>query len=114
MTAAATRVAPLRLVAGRDSVIAPRGALVAVPITTSGNLSQLPAAINISAYRGDDLSFTLTVTDTNNNPVDVTGWTILSQIRSKPDAADPPMAAFATTVATSVITLTLTSAISAG
>jgi hypothetical protein len=114
MMAAATRVTPLRLVAGRDSIIAPRGALVAVPITTSGNLSQLPAAINISAYRGDDLSFTLTVTDTNNNPVDVTGWTVLSQVRSKPDAPDPPMATFTSTIATSVITLTLTHTVSAG
>jgi hypothetical protein len=109
----AVRNVPLRVVAGRE-VIAPRGATIPVPITTSGTLSQLPAAINLNAYRGDDFAFTLTVTDANNNPVDVTGWTILAQIRTRPDAIDPPTAVFTVSVAVNVITLTLSHTVSAG
>jgi hypothetical protein len=94
--------------------IHPRAAAAGIPITSMGDLTQLPAAVNLTIYRGDDFTFTLTVTNPDGSPYDLSTSTILAQIRSKPDAADPPAAVLTTSVATNVITLTLTHTISAG
>jgi hypothetical protein len=42
----------------------------------------LPAEINLHIYQGDDFFLDLTVTDQNNNPLDVTNSSVMSQIRS--------------------------------
>jgi hypothetical protein len=67
-------------------------------------------------YAGDDLSFVLPVTDANNNPIDLTGWTVSAQIRQRPQAADPPTGAFTvgTLDATGNIPLTLSHTVSKG
>jgi hypothetical protein len=104
----AARNAPLRVVGGRDVAVVPRAATTPVPVTPSAQLSQLPAQVNIAAYQGDDLSFTLTVTNPDNTPADLTGTTILSQIRPRP--SDPITATLTSSVSSNVITLTLTAA----
>jgi hypothetical protein len=45
----------------------------------------LPAVVNLSIYEGDDFWMDIVITDTNNNPVDLTGTFPTSQIRPAPD-----------------------------
>jgi hypothetical protein len=49
------------------------------PIQT---VTVLPAEINLNIYQGDDFFLDLTVTDQNNNPLDVTNSSVMSQIRA--------------------------------
>jgi hypothetical protein len=103
----------LKIVSGGATGPILRGATTPVPVTPSAQLSQLPAQVNLSAYRGDSFSFTLTATNpADNSPVDFTGAIILAQIRSKPDDATIA-ATFTTSVALNVITLTLAATTSA-
>ena len=90
-----------------------RTAAVTGPITATGNLSQLPAGVNLSLYRGDDFSFTMPVTHQDGSAYDLTGCTILAQIRATAMAADPPTAVFTSSVATNIITLSLAGTASA-
>jgi hypothetical protein len=84
-----------------------------VPLTSMGDLTALPAAVNLTIYRGDDFSFTLTVINRDGSPYDLSSSTVLAQIRTKADAADPAAEVFTTSISTNVITLTLPSAASA-
>jgi len=40
-------------------------------------------------YRGDTIQFTVAWTDTDSNPIDVTGFSAIWQVRSRPGAPDP-------------------------
>lgn len=53
----------------------------------------LPLRLDIALYRGDSGSFRVSVVDTENNPVDISAATWLSQIRAKQDDT-APMATF--------------------
>ena len=46
-------------------------------------VSNVPAAVNITCYQGDDLYLDLTVT-ADGRPADLTGYTAKSQIRTSP------------------------------
>jgi hypothetical protein len=69
-------------------------------------VNAIPAAVDLGLYQGDDFSMTLTITDLNDQPVDISAGTVEAQIRvsrSSPTVA----ASFAATVATNVVTLVL-------
>lgn len=70
----------------------------------------LPATYNITAYRGDTKEWTLTFTDDDDAPVDMSGKTWLAQIRATLDEPDSVIATFTvdtTSAATGVLGLTL-------
>jgi hypothetical protein len=112
MGQAARNSPSLEIVSQREVVS--RAAAVAGPITATGNLSQLPASVNLSLYRGDDFSFTLPVTNPDGSAYTLTGCTALAQIRATATAPDPPTAVFTTSLATNIITLSLSNTVSAG
>lgn len=48
---------------------------------------------NLSAYRGDTVSFPLTFKDKDGNPVDITGWIIFFTLKEEIDDVDNDSAA---------------------
>jgi hypothetical protein len=80
------------------------------PVTS---ITALPISVNLSLYKGDDFTFTLTVTNADQSPADLTGVTAEAQIRTKADAPDPPLASFEATITGNVIALHLAGADSA-
>jgi hypothetical protein len=86
----------------------PAGRLAPVQeVATPSSISALPSELDLQLYAGDDFAFTLTLTDSSNQPVDLTGATAEAQIRTKPGTPDPPAASFICSISTNVITLTL-------
>jgi hypothetical protein len=71
-------------------------------------VGELPAAVDLLLYAGDDFRIVIDVTDGADAPVDLTGHTPKAQIRATTDAA-APLVAFAATVAANAVTLVLTS-----
>jgi hypothetical protein len=71
------------------------------------NISALPVSVALSLYKGDDFTFTLTVTDSNFKPSDLTGATAEAQVRVKFGDPDPPLASFEATITGNVIALHL-------
>lgn len=66
-----------------------------------------PQVVNLVLYQGDDFYLDLTVTDSLDQPVDLTDATATAQIRASAGAADPPEATFTATTETNVIRLHL-------
>ncbi len=52
-----------------------------------------PQVLDLVLYAGDGISFSLTVTDSDSVPINLTG-TMLAQIRTERDSMDPPSAQF--------------------
>ena len=69
-------------------------------------ISVLPVTADLSIYAGDDVRFTVTVEDGQGNAADLTGFTVLSQIRLTRDAPTV-LAEFVPTIAGNVITMHL-------
>jgi hypothetical protein len=84
----------------------PTVAVVANPVTPSGQVTQLPAVINITCYAGDDLSFSLPMTNSDGTDTDLTSAVILAQVRQRPETP-AIVATFSSAVTGNVITLTL-------
>jgi len=61
-----------------------------------------PLAVDLVVYQGDDIYLDVTVTDANEQPMDLTGQTPKAQIRTSPPAAEV-LAEFACTVSSNVI-----------
>lgn len=73
-------------------------------------ISYEPQVLDLVLYAGDGTSFSLTVTDPDAVPVNLTG-TMIAQIRVEREAEDPPSAEFTidlTDAATGVAVLELT------
>jgi hypothetical protein len=69
----------------------------------------LPAAVDLGLYQGDDFSMTLSITDSTGNPIDISSGTVAAQIRAT--RSSPVVAGtFATSVAVNVVTLALSAA----
>lgn len=70
--------------------------------------------VDFNLVRGDDLTKTLTFRNkTTTAPIDVSAWTFAGQVRTDPDAVDPPSAAFAfdlTGAAVGVVTASIPAA----
>lgn len=56
-------------------------------------LSYVPQTLDLVLYAGDGTSFSLTVTDPDKVPINLTGE-IIAQIRVERDSVDPPSAEF--------------------
>jgi hypothetical protein len=69
--------------------------------------SAWPNTVDVDIYQGDDFSMTLTVTNPDGSAANLTGATAAAQIRSAPASTDIA-ATFTTTIASNVVTLTLT------
>jgi hypothetical protein len=76
---------------------------------TTTRICDLPAAVDLGLYQGDDFSMTLTVVDTTGNPIDISAGTVAAQIRSS-RTSTTVAGTFATTVAVNVVTLALSAA----
>ena len=64
---------------------------------------------NLELYQGDDFAAVVTVTNADNTPADITGYTALSHIRRAVADADPVIVAtLSTTVDSPEINLSLT------
>ena len=72
---------------------------------TPSSISALPSPLDLSLYAGDSFALTLTLTDDQNNPADLTGVVAAAQIRSKPGPNSPIVASFITAVSTNVVSL---------
>jgi hypothetical protein len=70
------------------------------------SVSALPSLLNLELYAGDDFALTLTLTNPNGDPVDVSTATVEAQIRTKPGSTDIA-ASFACSGAANVVTLWL-------
>jgi hypothetical protein len=77
-------------------------------VTTA--LVATPPRVDLRLYQGDDYTMTLTVTDSANNPVTLTG-TVAASLAAAPGQA--AAATFGVSVATNVVTLTLPAATTA-
>lgn len=47
----------------------------------------MASALSLSVLKGDDLTRSFTIKDENDNPIDITGWTFLAQLRVRPSDA---------------------------
>lgn len=56
-------------------------------------ISYVPQTLDLVLYAGDGTSFSLTVTDPDQVPINLTG-TMIAQIRTEREAVDPPSAEF--------------------
>ncbi len=56
-------------------------------------INYVPQSVDLILYAGDGTSFSLTVTDPDKVPINLTG-TMLAQIRVERDSVDPPSAEF--------------------
>lgn len=74
-------------------------------------ITSLPATVNLNLYRGDDFVLALTVSDSEGEPVDLSGAVARAQIR--PTADGELAGAFDAVIDGNVVELHLTSAISA-
>ena len=75
---------------------------------TTQVLAALPTPVDLRLYAGNDFTATLTVTDSSGTAISMVGYTVLAQVR---DAAVGTLyATFASSIATNVITLSLTKA----
>jgi hypothetical protein len=72
-------------------------------------ISDLPAAVDLGLYQGDDFSMTLSVVDTAGNPIDLSGGTVAAQIRAT-RSSTTVAGTFTTTVSVNVVTLVLSAA----
>jgi hypothetical protein len=74
--------------------------LAGAPAVITGPVlvGNLPLAVNLSLYQGDDFWLDLTVTDTGGNPVNLSAYTPTAVIRGAPGS--PTVAAFTCTVDT--------------
>jgi hypothetical protein len=72
-------------------------------------ICDLPAAVDLGLYQGDDFSMTLSVTDTAGNPIDISAGTVAAQIRSS-RTSTTVAGTFTTTVNVNVVTLALSAA----
>jgi hypothetical protein len=72
-------------------------------------ICDLPAAVDLGLYQGDNFSMTLTVVDTAGNPIDISSGTVAAQIRAS-RSSTTVAGTFATTVAVNVVTLALSPA----
>ena len=70
-------------------------------------LAALPTPVDLRLYAGNDFTCTLTVTDPAGAPFDLTGYTVLAQVR---DASGTLLATFSSSISTNVVTLSLTKA----
>jgi hypothetical protein len=63
--------------------------MVTVPVNSLGAVEVVtgPQAVNLTIYQGDDFYLNLTVKDANNNPINMTGWTVAAQVRAAPGSA---------------------------
>jgi len=105
----------LETVPGRTAwLLRPRDAppdppMVAVEPRAQTTITALPLPVDLAVYQGDDIRFTLTVTDADGSATDLTGAVATSQIRTSPADTDI-LATFDCTIAANVITLHLPSA----
>ena len=78
----------------------------------ANTVANIPGSADLDLYQGDDLYFTVTVTNPDGSAANLTGATAASTIRPGPD--NPTViAAFTCTISTNVITLHLPNAQSA-
>jgi hypothetical protein len=72
--------------------------MVTVPANTLGAIEVVtgPQTVNLTVYQGDDFFLYLTVTDLNNNPVPMVGWTAAAQVRAAPGT--PVVATFTASI----------------
>lgn len=77
--------------------------------TAATAIDARPTTTDLYLYAGDDLKLTITVTDDQGAPFDLTGYTCEAQIRATADA--PTSIDFTTTVVANTIELALTSAV---
>jgi hypothetical protein len=70
--------------------------LLVSPAPTPEQIGDLPIVVNLGLYQGDDFFLDLTVTDSSNNPINLSSYTPEAQIRGSPGAM--VMAAFTATV----------------
>jgi hypothetical protein len=69
-------------------------------------ICDLPAAVDLGLYQGDDFSMTLSVVDTNGNPIDISAGTVEAEIRAT--RSSPTVAGtFGASISVNVVTLTL-------
>jgi hypothetical protein len=74
-------------------------------------ICDLPAAVDLGLYQGDDFSMTLTVVDSVGNPIDISAGTVAAQIRAT-RTSTTVAGTFTTSVAVNVVTLALSAAAS--
>lgn len=83
----------------------------AAVVTPQATAVTAPARLDLPAYQGDDLFLTLTFTDPDDAPLDLTGWVFRSQIRTAVADEQPIVTAeFTATVTANVVVLHLTGA----
>ena len=92
----------------------PRAVVPTTPAAVTGpyRLSVLPTTIDLTIYRGDDFSFSLTLTNADDTPADLTGAAFTADIR-KSSLSTAAAGAFTVSVATNVVTLALSAAATA-
>jgi hypothetical protein len=76
--------------------------VVPLPTAATGastKIAALPLTVDLAIYEGDDFAMTVTVTETDGSPADLSGFTPLAQIRSSPQS-DPPLASFMVSIDT--------------
>jgi hypothetical protein len=74
-------------------------------------ICDLPAAVDLGLYQGDDFSMTLTVVDTAGNPIDISAGTVRAQIRAS-RTSTTVAGTFAASISGNVVTLALSAAAS--
>lgn len=50
-------------------------------------VTQTPAVLSVTFHRGDDLTLNVGLTDSNSDPIDITGWTLSAQVREVANAS---------------------------
>jgi hypothetical protein len=85
------------------------------PFVTGGpvTLTALPANVNLSIYQGDDFQMTIAVNNPDGSPADLTGATVMSQIRAAASQSSPVLATLTPSISGNVISLHLASVDSA-
>ena len=84
---------------------------VAVEMSGTTVVTSLPATVNLVLYQGDDFILTLTVSDSDGAPVDLTGAAARAQIRATAPAVE--FESFDVSIEDNVVTLHLTAEVSA-
>ena len=69
------------------------------------SIAVLPASVDLSLYAGDDFLMTITLTNADGTPADLSGASASAQIRVQPGAAIA--ATFTASIAANVVTLQL-------
>jgi hypothetical protein len=76
--------------------------VVPLPTAATGAATKivaLPVPVDLAIYKGDDFDMTVSVTETDGTPADLSGFVPLAQIRSSPQS-DPALASFIASIDT--------------